>query len=365
MSLFAQIRRFLASLFGTGVPQPLLPRPSVERSTGPREVINDATAYGVTIEPAAVAPGAWYWQAVRIHHLTPDENGGNHHIYLDLLDSEKATGTALGERVYGARAKVTWQDGEQTVTVDKPLNEPGANFPMWKWQVCSVQALGLPGQELPSDRVKGLHTGHPDEAPGNTLFHHSFSVIFCRVQAQGEGAEPHNSVISGFVRRGKGRIVLLWRGDQEVARTSVGDDETFRFAGLRAGAYVVAVEGTAIRSDTVTVDGENTAAVELTLPAGEKPLAHYVLLGPANWPATEANLLLLQDYLLAFRPAFGFSADEAAGAGLVTIVGDTAAVSAEVEARLAAGGAIVQRIAGTPTEVAAALAQRIASGRPF
>ncbi len=88
----------------------------------PAEPINDATAYGVAVVPADVPPGATYWQAVRVHHLTPTENHGNHHIFLDALDEG-------GNRINGARARITWPGGEQTITVDKPLNEPGANFP--------------------------------------------------------------------------------------------------------------------------------------------------------------------------------------------------------------------------------------------
>ena len=73
--------------------------------TTPRDVLNDAQAYGVAIVPATVAPGAWYWQAVRVHHLTPEENSGNHHIYLDILDPATAPDPgSIGGRVFGARA---------------------------------------------------------------------------------------------------------------------------------------------------------------------------------------------------------------------------------------------------------------------
>lgn len=367
MSISAQIKDFLAGLFGRGAPAARLPVLAAMRSTEPREVVNDATAYGVAIEPVHVASGAWYWQAMRVHHLTPDENGGNHHIYADLLDSATADAAhPLGQRVFGGRLKVHWGDGEQLITVDKPLNEPGANFPMWKWQVCSVQGVGLPGEELPSDRVTGIKAAHPDEAPGNTLFHHSFGVTFCRVQATGP-LPPTDSVIAGRVRRGAGRSVLLQRNDAEVANQTLGADEAFRFASLGAGDYVVAVSGADLRSAPLTVDGLNQASVELTLAAPDpgKPLAHYVLFGPADQPASEANLLLAGDYLLRFRPAFGFSATEAAGAALVTIIADMTAVSAETEATLTAGGATVQRISGDVTHVAAALAQRSAAGQPF
>lgn len=143
------------------------------------EPINDATAYGVEIVPADIPPGTHYWRVIRVHHLTSEENHGNHHIFLDALDEG-------GDRVFDAQAMVSWDGGQQSVAVDKPLSEPGANFPMWKWQVCRVEMLGLP-----SDQVVNLHTAHADEPPGdgNTLFHHSFQLDFQRA-VKGALAEP-------------------------------------------------------------------------------------------------------------------------------------------------------------------------------
>lgn len=440
MSIFRRIAISLGRLGGKRSRGPAVAaRRSV--STAPREAVNDAASYGVSIVGATPAPGTWYWQAVRVHHLTPEENSGNHHIYVDLRDPELAgANDSDGGRVLGARARITWTDGEQLVVVDKPLNEPGTSFPMWKWQVCAVEALGLSGQELPSDRVTGLHTGHPDEAPGTTLFHHSFSVTFVKVQAlavaytdsvvygvihnaggrtailqQSDGAVAHQilsadgafrftdlgagecvvaiegtslssaplhvdgrnqaqvdlelvlaeSSISGQVRNGAGRTLRLVQGDVEIATADVPEDESYRFAGLAAGEYRVLIADTAAGSAPLTVDGANAVTADLVAPAPEKPLAHYVLFGPAGDKATLVNMMLAQDYLLAFKPAFGFSAAEAANAGLVTIIAGTDAVPAEVAAQLAAGGAPVQRIAGTVEEVAQGLATRIERRQAF
>jgi hypothetical protein len=406
------------------------------------EVVNDAASYGVAIVPATVAPGAWYWRVVRVHHLTPEQNGGNHHIYVDVLDPELGTeANPLGKRVNNARVKVTWEGGEQVLVVDKPLSEPGTNFPMWKWQVCAAFVLGLVGQELPSDQVTGVHTGHPDEAPGNTLFHHSFGLTFSKTRAP--DLTHVQSVVYGRVRGGTGHIAVLLRGEQAVARQTLGADELFRFANLMAGTYVVTVEGTDLRSQSVTVNGEDQAQLELSLTHAEsalsgrvrngagrtltlyrdgtedgsqtvnpdetyrfggltagayrvqvagtavssdvvtldgtnaavvdlevpvqpgKPLAHYVLFGPPESPATGANLLLAQDFILAFGLTLGFNPGEAAKAAMVTIIADSVAVSQEIQAGLVAGGARVQRIAGSVSEVAAALAARVAAKQPF
>jgi hypothetical protein len=409
--------------------------------TAPRDVINDAQAYGVAIVPATVALGAWYWQAVRVHHLTPAENNGNHHIYLDMLDPATAPDPgSLGGRVFGAHARVTWTGGEQIVTIDKSLNESGTNLPIWKGQVCDVIALGMPGEELASDRVTGIHTGHPDEATGNTLFHHSFSVTYLKVRnpdvvytdsvvygvihhATGRTAQllrsdtlvatqvlaadetfrftslgageyvvavadtqlrstpvrvngqdqAHldltlllaESAISGRIRNGAGYTLSLTRDGVQIATSPVAADETYRFAGLPAGTYRIAVAGTQIISAPVTLTGIDTITVDLSAPVVGQALAHYVLFGPADQPATRAYLLLAQEYLLAFAPSFGFRAEEAAGADKVTILAGFDAVDAAAEGRLTAAGIAVQRIAGSVTEVAAALAARIAAGKPF
>jgi hypothetical protein len=327
--------------------------------------LNDAESYAVRIEPATVPPGTWYWRVGRVHHLTPAENNGNHHIYLDVWDGDPANGA---RRVYGARVKISLPDGEQWVTIDKPMDVPGTNFPLWKWQVAATQAMGVPGQELPADRVTGLSTAHPDEAPGNTLFHHSFHVVYYRAQAP--NADLTDSIISGVVHGGVGHALLLTRSGAEVARQTVAADEHYRFEKLTAGRYRVAVAGTGgadanLASDEIILDGSNMVSVDLQAPPTDRPFAHYVLFGAADQPATQVHLLLAQDFLLAFAPAFGFSVDEAALAARVTLVGDTAAISDDAATRLAAAGAQVQRIAGTIDEMAAALAQRVAQGHAF
>ncbi len=406
---------------------------------GPREVVNDATGYGVQIQPATLPAGTVYWQAVHVHHLTPAENGGNHHIYMDVYDGIAGTGQ-YGKRLDGAKLRVTWDGGEQIVTIDKPANEAGTNFPMWKWQVCAAECLGMPGQELLSDRIIGLHTGHPDEAPGNTLFHHSFHLTFVKAQAAEQiytdsviygvihggsgrtalllkngqeagrkslaadetfrfpnlGAGDYvvavegtdyksavtrvngrdqvmleltlvlrQSVISGKVRGGAGRTVYLLKGTLETATQAITAEETYKFTGLEAGAYRVALQGTQVASEVLNVNGVNAATADLVAPAQGRVIEHYVLFGPYDKPRTRASLLLALDYILAFKATFGFSVAEAQSAASVTIVGADEDVSLDTEKQLTEAGGTVQRITGTVEEVAAALAARVAGGRAF
>ena len=319
---------------------------------GPEPPGNDAAAYGVEIEEPDVGEGQPYWRAVRVHHLTPEENGGRHHIFLEVLDE-------AGERLFGAQLRVTWDGQEEVVIAEKPLNEPGANFPTFGGQECAVEVLGLPVQTLPSDRVVNLHSDHLDEPPGNTRFHHSFSVVFQRT-TKGDW-EPRESVLEGTVRNGAGRTVVLLLNEEPVVGRTVGADGRYSFSRLSAGAYVVAVVGTGVRSAPITLDGHNAATVNLEVPAEEheKSLAEYVLFGPPDAPGTQTSLLLALDYLLAKQTTFGFRAEEARAAQRVLMVGDTEAVSGEVEADLTAAGCEVERIAGDSSTVEGLLAERI------
>ncbi len=227
--------------------------PGEARPSGLPPVENDATAYGVAVEEAQVAPGARYWRVRRVHHLTPEENGGRHHIFIEAL-------TPDGQRAFQSQARITWEGGEQTVTIDKPLGEPGANFPMWKWQVCAVEMLGLP-----SDRVRNLHTAHPDEPnpdgsqSGNTLFHHSFLVEFQETVAPGLEA----GAIQGRVKGGQAGVrVELLRGEAILAAVIADEEGRFAFQDVPPGSYTLHAGGT---NQPVIVEAGKTTDVVLAL----------------------------------------------------------------------------------------------------
>jgi hypothetical protein len=341
MSLRERLRRIVGRWFRRNLPTDGEAEAALGGWWGPEPHGNDAVAYGVSVLDADVAPGDRYWRAVRVHHLEPEENGGRHHVFIDLLDE-------AGERVFDAQARVTCDGQAHLVTVEKPLGEPGANLATWGGQVCLAEALGLTGAHLPSDRVVGMHADHPDEPPGNTRFHHSFLVVF--QQSTREGVVRRSASLVGTLLNGAGHEVLLLADDEPVAVQTVGDDQRFRFAGLWAASYVVEVAGTGIRSDPVILDGLEavTVVMELdpALPSEEKPLEEYVLFGPPDTPGTQTALLLALDYLLAAQPVFGFRFEEAVRAERVLIVGGTEAVSIVDQRELAAAGCQVERISG-------------------
>ena len=307
------------------------------------DAVNDAVAYGVRVISAEVAPGADYWRVVQVHHLTPQENGQRHHLFFDALDK-------AGNRVTGARVHVDWDGGGRDLVIDKPPGEPGANEPMWKWQVCSVRALGLP-----SDVVENLHTAHPDEPPGNTLFHHSFLVVFQRAQANVAPA-PSQSAITGKVPGGAGHTLVLTDGDGHEVSGRVNDDETYRFEGLAAGRFTITDADDHRIVGPVEVDGVHSVEADFP-PAPDIPrlMAAYVLFGPADEPSTQVYLLLLADYLAARRLSFGFSLQDATRAGQVTLVGQHEEAT---KVALEAAGARVEQLPLDPGALLKALTQQ-------
>jgi hypothetical protein len=143
--------------------------------------INDAISYGVSIEVATVQPGQAYWKVIGVHHLIGSENGFNHHLYADVLDERN-------ERIIGAKLTVKNFNGSiGRMAIDKPLNEPGTNVPIWPNDRLTVWA-GFGDGALPSDKVVGIHTMHPDEGDLNRVAHHSFYVVFKSSVAGGEVA---------------------------------------------------------------------------------------------------------------------------------------------------------------------------------
>ena len=273
------------------------------------DVINDAEAYGVEIIPAAVEPGQAYWKVIRVHHLTPEENNGRHHIFLDAIDERD-------ERLYGTLFTILWDGGSDTVIIEKEPPEPGANFPMWKWQVCSVEGVGAP-----SDRVINLRTDHPDEAPGNTLFHHSFAITYLRTIAE-EPSEPAYSVISGRVPAGGGHTLALLDDEDVIKTLVVGADEHYHFDDLSAGAYIVRDLSDLRVAGPVFLDGRDAVTLDFTPPPPEERVgAQYFLFGDVTTPETQLYLSLLSDYLAQNDVLFGHDIEDARQAVTVSLIG--------------------------------------------
>jgi len=303
------------------------------------ELINDAVAYGVRVVEVEVEPGVEYWKITRVHHLTPEENYGRHHLFLDTLDE-------AGNRLFGSRALVSWDGGSEKIVIDKPLGEPGANFPMWKWQICSLTML-----DLPSDKVENLRTDHPDEASGNTLFHHSFSVTVQRTVAP--LTDPlADSVISGRVYGGRGHTLVL-RGEVGNERNiEVGDNEIYRFEHLPSGRYTITDLNDGRIVGPVEVDGLDWVELDFPPIVTTQPLNRYLLFGSPSDSLTQLHLSLLADYLADQGHAFGFTLEQAVNAVHVTLVGGH---PEETRILLQTAGCTVDELPADPSALLAAI----------
>lgn len=109
------------------------------------------------------------WRVLGIHHLDPEENRGNHNVYVEMLCKQ-------GDREAFRAIHWTWigrqanQAAPEAFAGQKPLDEL-VNLPINLGQIVSVWTNGSPV-------VTGLSSNHPDEGDGNTIGHHSFFVCF-------------------------------------------------------------------------------------------------------------------------------------------------------------------------------------------
>ena len=110
---------------------------------------------------------------------------------------------------------------------------------------------------------------------------------------------------------------------------------------------------------------------EKALPTPPKPdeskaIYHYLLFWASGEEWAVRDWLNAINYIGVFRPTVGFSAEDAAQAQYVTIVGGTSGVSEEVENELKAAGCQVERIAGKDdAEMKRILDQMAQQGRRF
>ena len=145
-------------------------------------------------------------------------------------------------------------------------------------------------------------------------------------------------------------------GESGRERTiQVGGDELYRFEHLAAGRYTIEDQDDGRVVGPVEVDGNNTIELDFPPVITDKPLARYLLFGPANQSITHLHLSLLADYLAENRIAFGFSVERAASARRVTLVGDH---PASTIAALETTGAEVDRLPADPGALLAAIRGR-------
>jgi len=86
---------------------------------------------------------------VAVDWLPPEESGGRHHIYVELLDE-------TGERAVGQTVEIQWPGGLAQIQAEgnKPEGEAVA-FP----QYGLLGSYAVQVQGLPSDKILGLGLG--------------------------------------------------------------------------------------------------------------------------------------------------------------------------------------------------------------
>lgn len=133
-----------------------------------------------------IEPGREYIAIIGLFHITGEENRGNSHLFIDLIDGQGNriyTHTPPLYLYYGWEGMTTEQERTTApVRIDKPLNEPGGNIGITWPQVI----YGFHINNFGCDRFRGIHIRYPDDGPGNNQGHHSHYIVLQKRIFQGE-----------------------------------------------------------------------------------------------------------------------------------------------------------------------------------
>ena len=154
----------------TSAAAPVAPTAIPEKPQPPRNLDSRLASLNVAIQPAGVRPGQLYWRLIEARWENEAEAGGDHTIYVEVLDEN-------GNRIVGQPVEIYWASGSLVVvTEDKPHPIYATNFPMYN--ALGSYAVKVPG--LPSDQIMGMGLGTPDQ-PAFTV-HTNFFLTFQRVR---------------------------------------------------------------------------------------------------------------------------------------------------------------------------------------
>jgi len=129
---------------------------------------DNAGQYGVRIEDVRTARQEAYWRAVRVRHLSAEENQARNEVLVITLDER-------GERLAGVRVCFRSNGDEEVITVGEGV---ATAYTVADDRAYSVEVVGSAEELVASERVCNLHSDHPDELPSSTGHHHSFLVVF-------------------------------------------------------------------------------------------------------------------------------------------------------------------------------------------
>jgi hypothetical protein len=193
--------------------------------------LTNTAGYGVSISRVNVTGPAW--RAVYVHHLSPQENGNQHNVFIDCLDS-------MGYWANASRLKVayTWEgrrpdEAAPPRPFEKKPPEPRAQLDINKGQKITCW---IDDPTLPSDRVVGLRSDVQD-VPGNNLFHNSFVVLF-QLQQGGavEGPTEPDGDLDDLRREVAALRVLVTTQGNTIAQLGRTHEATLAVLGRIEGA---------------------------------------------------------------------------------------------------------------------------------
>jgi hypothetical protein len=185
-------------------------------------------------------------------------------------------------------------------------------------------------------------------------------------------APPSNSSIVGTISNAPTGTQVTLSGPMSKSATLDGAGN-YAFTQLAAGTYSVAISGVGVVQANIALDGTNSVRVDYAFqvapppppPPPGKTIAHYLLFGAPDLPASRTNLILALDYIVRFQPTVGFSVYEAQSAQNVTIVGSRT-IGADGEQMLSDTGCVVRHIAGADSyAVDQMFTQLVAAGNPY
>ena len=297
-------------------------------------------------------------RAEDFHTSHPDEplpdgsilNGLGHHSFYVVFQRTRKRGeiflkgTITGRVERGQGRKVRLLQGDQVVAeqeLDTTLSFNFENLSLGTYKVMIVDT------EISQDNIL-------------LDLRHRKAEINLAVPA------PAQSAIFGQVQNGQGKLLLLVKEGNIIARFPLPQSGDYRFENLAEGTYSIQVFETNLKQENISVDGTNSREVNLTFPLTpqvEKRLNHYLLFGPPGSRGRQVNLLLTVDYILAFSVTAGFSLEEAKQARQVTIIGE--GISPADQQTLLDSGSEVEVLSGDAYDLETKLNSRIRAGRAF
>ncbi|MEJ2210366.1 MAG: hypothetical protein P8129_15210 [Anaerolineae bacterium] len=142
---------------------------AAERPQPPRTIDPRLASLNVVIQPVGVPVGQSYWRLVSARWANESEAGGDHTIYINVIDEG-------GARIVGQPVEIHWPSGSLTVVTEaKPPNEYPANFPMYN----NLGSYAVSVAGLPSDTIVGMGLGTAEQPDFNV--HVNFFLTFQRV----------------------------------------------------------------------------------------------------------------------------------------------------------------------------------------